>query len=61
MTSQKNPAASVRQRLLNLAREQNEDFNLLLTNFGIERILYRLSKSEYVNEFVLKGAMLFRF
>ena len=54
-----NMAASVRQRLLNKAREQRTDFNLLLTRYGLERLLYRLSKSEYRNRFVLKGAMLF--
>jgi len=42
-----NMAASVRQRLLNRAREQREDFGLLLTRFGTERLLYRLGESEY--------------
>lgn len=59
MSVQKNLAASVRQRLLNLSRDRREDFNLLLTRFGIERLLYRLSKSEHANDFILKGAMLF--
>jgi hypothetical protein len=52
-------AASVRQRLLNRARERREDFGLLLTRFGTERLLYRLGESEYGAVFVLKGAMLF--
>lgn len=55
----KNVAASVKQRLLNLARERGEEFNLLLVWYGIERLLYRLSRSEYADGFVLKGAMLF--
>jgi len=52
-------AASVRQRLLNRSREHNEDFNLILTRYGIERFLYRLSKSWHAKQFVVKGAALF--
>jgi hypothetical protein len=52
-------AASVRQRLLNLARAQNEDFHLLLVRYGIERLLYRLYQSPASDRFVLKGAVLF--
>lgn len=33
----------------------------MLNCFGIERLLYRLSRSEHGVEFVLKGAMLFHF
>lgn len=54
-----NVAASVKQRLLNRAREQKEDFNLLLTKYGLERTLYRIGQSEYKDSFVLKGALLF--
>jgi predicted nucleotidyltransferase component of viral defense system len=36
-----------------------EDANLILTRYGLERFLYRLAHSEYVGQFVLKGAMLF--
>lgn len=57
----KNIAASVRQRLLNIAREQEEDFNLILTRYGLERMLYRLSQSEWQDQFLLKGAMLFTY
>ena len=53
-----NLAASVRQRLLNLATERNEDFGLLLTRYGLERFLYRLSISPHRDAFVLKGALL---
>ncbi len=56
----KNVAASVRQRLLNLRDMQGGDYNALLTQYAIERFLYRLSKSELADDFVLKGAMLFR-
>jgi predicted nucleotidyltransferase component of viral defense system len=50
----------VRHRLLELARTQGEDLQLVLTRFVIERFLYRLSQSAHRDEFVLKGAMLFR-
>jgi predicted nucleotidyltransferase component of viral defense system len=53
-----NLSASVRQKLLNLATERNEDFGLLLTRYGLERFLYRLSISPHRNRFVLKGALL---
>lgn len=48
----------MRQRLLNLSRRRNEDFNLILTRYAIERFLYRLSRSHHADKFVLKGAML---
>ena len=54
-----NIAASVRQRLLNLARERRADFQLILIQYAVERLLYRLSRSAHKDRFVLKGAMLF--
>lgn len=54
-----NLAGSVRYRLTELARKQGEGFQLVLTRYVIERLLYRLSRSPYRDEFVLKGAMLF--
>lgn len=54
-----NVAASVRQRLLNLARVRKEDFGLLLTKYALERVLYRISQSPHRDLFVLKGALLF--
>jgi hypothetical protein len=45
MNQPRNLAASVRQRLLNLAQTQKEDFNLVLIRYGIERLLYRLERS----------------
>ena len=54
----RNTAASVRQRLLNRARKTGEDFNLVLTRYAVERLLFRLSQSRYRSDFVLKGAML---
>ena len=50
--------ASVRARLQNLAREKGQSFDLVLTRYALERLLYRLSRSVYADRFVLKGAML---
>jgi len=54
-----NIAASVRQRLSNLAREKGRPFNEILQYFAMERFLYRLSESPHRDRFVLKGALLF--
>lgn len=54
-----NLPASVHQRLLNLSQQRGEEFNLLLTRFAIERLLYRLSCSAEAGHFILKGAMAF--
>ncbi len=50
--------ASVRARLLKLARERGQAFDLLLTRYAMERLLARLSTSNHHDRFVLKGAML---
>lgn len=50
--------ASIRARLLNLAREKRQAFDLLLTRYATERLLYRLSTTPHRDRFVLKGAML---
>ena len=55
----RNIGASVRARLLQRARIQNIDFQMLLTRYALERFLYRLSISDQRERFVLKGAMLF--
>lgn len=55
----KNLAASVRARLLNIAKTQGTDFNQILVRFALERMLYRLSRSEHADQFLLKGALLF--
>lgn len=59
MTTGKNPAASVKARLLKLAHVQKADFQQLLMRYALERLLYRLEQSPYQERFVLKGAMLF--
>ncbi len=43
----KNVAASVHQRLLNVARETGRPFNEVLQYFAMERLLYRLSCSAH--------------
>jgi predicted nucleotidyltransferase component of viral defense system len=55
----RNLAASVRQRLSNLAQQRRDDFQTLLTRYAVERLLYRLSQSPHANQFLLKGATLF--
>ncbi len=55
----RNLAQSVHHRLLNKAREQKEDPNLVLIRYALERFLYRLGCSVHKNRFILKGAMLF--
>lgn len=52
-------AASVRQHLLNLAKERGDEFNFVLLRYGLERLLFRLGGSRHAETFVLKGAMLF--
>lgn len=54
-----NVAASVRQRLLNRAREQGEEYQFVLERYVQERFLYRLGQSQHAGAFVLKGATLF--
>jgi len=54
-----NISASVKDRLYSAANANNVDFNFLLRQYFQERFLFRLSKSMYVNNFILKGALLF--
>ncbi len=56
----KNPAASVRARLRELARRRGLEFQLVLSEFAVERLLYRLGVSRYAERFVLKGATLLK-
>ena len=53
-----NIAASVKQRLLNLARAEGQLFDVLLVRFALERLLYRLANSKHRDRFILKGGML---
>ena len=52
-------AESIRQRLLNLARERGEDFDYVLRQYVIQRLLFRLSQSKFKEQYLLKGAQLF--
>ena len=51
--------ASVRAQLQNKAKETNRPFAEMLQYYGMERFLYRLGKSQYANQFILKGALMF--
>jgi hypothetical protein len=55
----KDPSASIRQRLLNHARAHGDDYQRILTRYAIERLLFRISRTETREQYVLKGAMLF--
>lgn len=55
----RNLAASVSARLKQHADANKQDFNLTLTHYGLERLLYRLSVSKHASSFLLKGALLF--
>jgi len=50
---------SVHARLLAFAKEQNRDFGQVLTQYFQERLLDRVARSPYSDQFVLKGALLF--
>ena len=54
-----NIGASVRARLLNIAKGSGQDYNRVLIRYAQERLLYRISVSPYRNNFILKGALLF--
>lgn len=51
-------AHSVQVRLVRHAKAIGVDPNLVITRFGVERFLYRLSRSRHAERFVLKGALL---
>lgn len=59
MSTPKNLGASVRARLLNYAKDRGSDYGLILTKYALERLLYRLSISQWDDAFLLKGALLF--
>jgi predicted nucleotidyltransferase component of viral defense system len=57
-TGPKNIVASVQARLVERSRELGVEHQLTLVRFGGERLLYRLSNSEFADRFILKGAAL---
>ena len=54
-----NQAASVAERLRQRSRLTGEDFQVLLTRYSLERLMYRLGRSEDADRFVVKGALMF--
>jgi len=50
-----NRAVSIRARLLNLAKKEIIDFQLIIIRFLHERLLYRISVSDYSQQLILKG------
>ena len=50
---------SIRQRLQNIAQTTGRPFEEIFQYFVMERFLYRLSRSRYSEQFVLKGALKF--
>lgn len=55
-----NIAASIRTKLLNLSKTRKEDYNFLVIRYVGERLLYRLSQSQYQQQYILKGATVFQ-
>lgn len=54
-SEERNIGASVRARLLKRSRAENSDYQVLLTRYALERLLYRLGVSQFREAFVLKG------
>lgn len=54
----KNKAASIRAKLMNVARAEKIDFDALLLRYFQERFLHRLAISKFSDHFVLKGGLL---
>ncbi len=52
-------AASVRDRLKNVAKSSNTDFQRLMNNYAIQKLLVRIDKSQYRENLLLKGSWLF--
>ena len=58
----KDIAKSIKAKLLNLAKKEQVDYQLLVIRYLYERLLYRLSISYYRENFYLKGgALLYAF
>ena len=51
-------AMSLKAKIRNIAKKKNIPAQVILQNFMFERLLVRLSHSEYREKFVLKGGML---
>jgi len=53
----RNMDASIKAKLKNIAKQNRKSFNLILQLYMQERLLYRLSISDYKDNFVLKGGL----
>ena len=53
----KNIGKSIKTRLLNLAKEEKQDYMKVLVRYLHERLLFRISASPYKSHFLLKGAL----
>ncbi len=50
-----NSAQAVKDKLKNISREKNVDFNFVMRFYMYDRFIERLSKSKYNDNFILKG------
>lgn len=55
----KNTGPSVREKLLNIAKRNNLNYDSVLLQYFQERFLYRVSISDYKDNFILKGGLSF--
>lgn len=56
----KNLVASIQDRLKNLSRSEDRPLNKILEDFALARLFARLNESAYADNFILKGAQLFK-
>lgn len=54
-----NNAKSIRAKLLNISKKENLSFQIIVIRYFHERLLYRLSQSDYNQNFCLKGGVMF--
>lgn len=54
----KNYGKSIRAKLLNLATSEKQEYMKILARYFHERLLYRVSQSEYKPHLLLKGSSL---
>lgn len=53
----KNSGRSIRAKLLNIAKQENIFFQTILTRYFQERLLYRMSLTQYKEHFYLKEVL----
>jgi len=54
----KGSAKSIRTALKNIAAKENIDFQIIITRYFHERLLFRVANSQYADKFFLKGGAL---